>query len=101
MVVFEIASTKNLNLDLTVEIATGDYAKVLFLTKTQNFPVKANEKILVGLNDIAADAAQPCFVSGNTITLAVQPKDAAVTVSVGKIVNHGGKKADPPPHRSR
>jgi len=92
---FAITTPKKQTLELTVEIATGDYAKVLFLTKTQKFPVKADEKILVGLDDTAADAAQAYFVSGNTITLAVQPKDAGVTVSAGKIVKHGHKKADP------
>ena len=97
---FAITTPKMQTLELWIEIAAGDCTHPVFMTKGQKFPVHTGKNTLVGLDDIAADAAKPYFVSGNTITLAVQPKAAGVTVGVGKIVIHGGKKADPP-HRSR
>src|SRR5262249_7174765 len=80
---FQIASPKKQNLELTIELATGEYESVVFITKTQTVPVQAGNT-LVGLDVEAAKAAQPYFVSGNTVTLAVQPKGTGVTVKVGK-----------------
>ena len=99
--VWEIASTKKQSLNLRVEIAAGGYENLLFVTEQQTVPVQTGRNTLVGLDPKAAKAAQPFFVSGNTVTLAVQPKDACVTVKVGKIVNHGDKKADHPRRGSR
>jgi hypothetical protein len=93
---FEIVCPKVQKLEIWIEIAAGDCAYPVFMTKGQTIHMQTDKKTLVGLDPRGAKAAQPFFVSGNTIALAVQPKSAEVTVSVGKLVNHGGKKADPP-----
>lgn len=87
LLVLEIDSAKKQHLDLWIEIATDDYSSLLFMTKKQAVPVQADKNTLVGLDPEAAEAAQPYFVSGNTVTLAVRPRGAGVTVKVGKIVS--------------
>jgi hypothetical protein len=98
---FDLTTPKKQNLELWIEISTDHYESVAFMTKGQKFPVHTGKHILVGLDSTGAKAAQPFFVSGNTVTLAVYPKDSGVTVRVGKIVNHGHKKTDPPRRGSR
>jgi hypothetical protein len=92
LLVFQIASHKKQNLDLWIEIAADDYAELLFMTGKLTVPVHAGTSTLVGLDPHAAKAAQQFFVSGNTVTLAVRPKGAGVTVKVGKQVDP--KKVD-------
>lgn len=95
LLVLKLASAKTQDVDLRIEIGAADYAHLLFLTRKQKFKVQAGTSTLVGLDPQAAKAGQQFFVSGNTVTLSVVPKNPGLTVGVGKRSNHQGAKNHP------